>query len=151
MVDSASNRNEYQDYFLGVKSGRCVRLTTLPPSYAVVLKSGNLNFLEFCGLLHACNETALPLPHWSFHSRFAVCWGLGAVRLEQCPVASSWFIFFNYPWLIWHPIPSPPFVIIQISSMLQITQNPFLPTELFLECLNPEEEGNTVIRNLRKY
>jgi len=27
-VDSASNRNEYQEYFLGVKSGRCVRLTT---------------------------------------------------------------------------------------------------------------------------
>jgi len=25
-VDSASNRNEYQEYFLGVKSGRCVRL-----------------------------------------------------------------------------------------------------------------------------
>jgi len=31
-VDSASNRNEYQEYFLGVKSGRCVRLTILPPS-----------------------------------------------------------------------------------------------------------------------
>ena len=28
-VDSASNRNEYQEYFLGVKSGRRVRLTTL--------------------------------------------------------------------------------------------------------------------------
>jgi len=27
-VDSASNRNEYREYFLGVKSGRCVRLTT---------------------------------------------------------------------------------------------------------------------------
>jgi len=27
-VDSASNRNEYQEYFLGVKSSRCVRLTT---------------------------------------------------------------------------------------------------------------------------
>ena len=26
--DSASNRNEYQQYFLGVKGGRCVRLTT---------------------------------------------------------------------------------------------------------------------------
>ena len=49
-VDSASNRNEYQEYFLGVKSGRCVRLTTLPPSCAVVTKSGNLNFLEPSGL-----------------------------------------------------------------------------------------------------
>ena len=43
-VDSDSNRNEYQEYFLGVKSGRCVRLTTLPPTCAVVMKSGNLNF-----------------------------------------------------------------------------------------------------------
>jgi hypothetical protein len=30
-VDSASNRNEYQEYFPGSKGGRCVRLTTLPP------------------------------------------------------------------------------------------------------------------------
>jgi hypothetical protein len=35
-IDTACNRNEYQDYFLGVKSGRCVRLTILPPSCAVV-------------------------------------------------------------------------------------------------------------------
>ena len=27
-VDSASNRNEYQEYFLGGKGGQCVRLTT---------------------------------------------------------------------------------------------------------------------------
>jgi len=27
-VDPASNRNEYREYFLGVKNGRCVRLTT---------------------------------------------------------------------------------------------------------------------------
>ena len=45
-VDSASNRNEYQDYFLGGKGGRCVKLTTLPPSCAVVTKSRNLNFLR---------------------------------------------------------------------------------------------------------
>jgi len=59
-VDSASNRNEYQEHFLGVKSGRCVRLTTLPPTCAVVMKSGNLNFLEPCGPLQACNGTDLP-------------------------------------------------------------------------------------------
>ena len=50
-VDSASNRNEY----------RCVWLTTLPPPCAVVMKSGNLNFLEPCGPLQACNVTDLPL------------------------------------------------------------------------------------------
>jgi hypothetical protein len=44
------------------KGGRCVRLTTLPPSCAVVMKSGNFNFLEPSGLLQACNGTALPLP-----------------------------------------------------------------------------------------
>ena len=58
-VDLASNRNEYQNYFLGVKSGRCVRLTTLPPSCAVVTKSGSLNFLEPSGPVQACNGTAL--------------------------------------------------------------------------------------------
>jgi hypothetical protein len=42
------------------KGGRCVRLTTLPPSCAVVMKSGNLNFLEPSGPLQACNGTALP-------------------------------------------------------------------------------------------
>jgi len=34
-ADSASNRNEYQEYFVGGKGGRCIRLT-LPPSWAVV-------------------------------------------------------------------------------------------------------------------
>ena len=60
-VDSASNRNEYQVHFLGGKGGRCVRLTTLPPSCAVVTKSGNLNFLEPSGSVQACNGIALPL------------------------------------------------------------------------------------------
>jgi hypothetical protein len=44
------------------KGRRCVRLTTLPPSCAVVMKSGNLHFLEPSGPLQACNGTALPLP-----------------------------------------------------------------------------------------
>ena len=33
-VDSASNRNEYQEYFLGGKVDRCVGLTSVPPSFA---------------------------------------------------------------------------------------------------------------------
>jgi hypothetical protein len=32
-VDSASNNNKYQEYFLVGKGGRCLWLTTLPPSY----------------------------------------------------------------------------------------------------------------------
>jgi hypothetical protein len=43
-------------------------LTTLPPSCAVVMKSGNPNFLEPSGALQACNETDLPLPlHQMYH------------------------------------------------------------------------------------
>ena len=44
------------------KGSRCIRLTTLPPSCAVVMKSGNLNFPEPSGPLQACNRSALPLP-----------------------------------------------------------------------------------------
>ena len=56
-VDSASNRIEYLGAFAGGKGGRCVRLTTLPPSCAVVMKSGNRNFLEPSGPLQVCNGT----------------------------------------------------------------------------------------------
>jgi len=38
-VDSAANRNEYQEYFLGSKDGRCVVLTILPPSFADCLET----------------------------------------------------------------------------------------------------------------
>jgi len=57
-VDSASNRNEYQKYFLGDKGSRCVRLTTLPPScvYCVEIwepqPPGTLRSVQ--GLLYVC-------------------------------------------------------------------------------------------------
>ena len=54
--------------FPGGKGGRCVRLTTLPPSCAVVKKSGNLNFLEPSEPLQACNVTALPFTFIHSHS-----------------------------------------------------------------------------------
>jgi hypothetical protein len=60
---SASNRNEYQEHFLGGKGGWCVRLTTLPPFCTFFMKSRNLNFLEPSGPPQACNGTALPLPY----------------------------------------------------------------------------------------
>jgi len=37
-VDSASNRNEYQGYFLVGKGGRCVGLTNIPPLFADCLE-----------------------------------------------------------------------------------------------------------------
>ena len=48
----------YIGVFPGGKGGRCVRLTTLPPSCAVVMKSGKLNFLENAVLFQACNRIA---------------------------------------------------------------------------------------------
>jgi hypothetical protein len=50
------------DVFPGGKGSRCVRLTTLPPFCAVVMKYGNPNFLESSGSLQACYGSALPLP-----------------------------------------------------------------------------------------
>ena len=50
------------------KGGRCVRLTTLPSSCAVVMKSVNLNFLEPSGPPQACNGTALALPFRYTHA-----------------------------------------------------------------------------------
>ena len=46
--------------FSGGKGSRCVRLTALRSSCAVVMKSGKINFLESSGPLQACNGTALP-------------------------------------------------------------------------------------------
>jgi hypothetical protein len=37
-VDSVSNRNVNQEYFLGGNGSRCVELTTLPPSGAECIK-----------------------------------------------------------------------------------------------------------------
>ena len=43
----------------------------LPPSCAVVTKSGNLNFPEPSGPVHACNGTALPL-HFTEKCQFRI-------------------------------------------------------------------------------
>ena len=50
-VDSASNKNEYKEYFLGSKGGRCIGLTTLPPSCADCLENWEP---EPPGTLRAC-------------------------------------------------------------------------------------------------
>ena len=49
-VESASERNECQQYFLGGKDGRCVGLITLSS------KSGSLDLLEPSGPVKACTE-----------------------------------------------------------------------------------------------
>ena len=45
-VDSSSNRNKYQKYFLMGKGDQCVRLTNLSLSYSVFSKFGSLSLLE---------------------------------------------------------------------------------------------------------
>ena len=57
-VDSASNRNEYQKYFLGCKGGQCIGLTTLPPSCADGLESWSPILLKPSGPVQACNGIA---------------------------------------------------------------------------------------------
>jgi len=59
-VDSASNRNEYQQYFLGDKGGRCVELQPYHLHAPIVLKPGSLKLLEPSGPVQACNGIALP-------------------------------------------------------------------------------------------
>jgi hypothetical protein len=57
-VESASNRCEYQEYFLGGKGGRCVGLTALPPSCADCLNIWEPQIpgaLRFCrGMYRDC-------------------------------------------------------------------------------------------------
>ena len=60
-VDSARNRNEYHEYFLCGKGGRCVGLTNLPLHVPVVFKSGSLKLLETSGPVQGCNGTDLPI------------------------------------------------------------------------------------------
>jgi len=58
-VDSASNRNEYQEYFLGVKAAGASGWQPYHLHVPIVLKSGSLNLLEPSGPVQACNGIAL--------------------------------------------------------------------------------------------
>ena len=58
-VDSASNRNEYQEHFLGVKAAGVWGWQPYHYPVPFIMKSGNINFLEPSGPLQACKGTAL--------------------------------------------------------------------------------------------
>ena len=55
---------------------------SLPPSCAVVTKSGSLNFLEPSGPLQACNGTDLPLPFFVFACSIGLTVGAGKSSLS---------------------------------------------------------------------
>jgi hypothetical protein len=57
-VDSASNRNEYQEYFLVVKAAGASGRQPYHLHVPIVLKSGSLNLLEPSGSVKACNRIA---------------------------------------------------------------------------------------------
>jgi len=62
-VDSASNRNECQEYFLGeVKVAGAYGWQPYYLQVSIVLKSESLNLLEPSGPVQACNGIALYLP-----------------------------------------------------------------------------------------
>ena len=56
----------------------------LPPSCAVVMKSGYLNFLEPSGPVQDCNGTALPFYRWEDAGLVTRRW-VGSVRCGSCP------------------------------------------------------------------
>ena len=72
-VDSASNRNEYREYFLGGKGGRCVRLTTYHHPGRVSRNMGTLTLLETAGPVRACNGTDLPFMYICMYISKQVC------------------------------------------------------------------------------
>jgi hypothetical protein len=83
-IDSASNGNEYQEYLLGGKGGRCVRLTTLPPSCA------------------DCQESLGASTSWSPKDLWRpVMWWLYLYLCLTCEDLSAWFPpdWFVFPWL----------------------------------------------------
>jgi len=66
-VHSASNRNEYQEYFLVGKGSRCIGLTTLPLSCADCLEIWKPQTLAMVRACPCQNRVALPFTYrWPY-------------------------------------------------------------------------------------
>jgi hypothetical protein len=66
------NRNEYQEYFLGVKAAGAKGRQPYHLRVPIVLTSGSLKLLEPSGPVKACNGIALPLPRITHRLLYAV-------------------------------------------------------------------------------
>jgi hypothetical protein len=60
ILDSASKRNEYQEYFLAVQAAGAKSWQPHHLHVLIVLKSGSLKLLELSAPVQACNGIALP-------------------------------------------------------------------------------------------
>jgi hypothetical protein len=106
-VNSASNRNEYQGYFLGVNAAGAWGWQPYHHTVPFFKKSGNLTFLEPSGPLQACNGTALPFTIFFFK----VCVMEVTFQLVLCSVTQqltfvSVSVLFAYALLSSHPLQS---------------------------------------------
>ena len=82
-VDSVSNRNEYQEYFLGVKAASAQGSQPYHLHMPIFLKSGSLKLLEPSGPVQACNGIAL-LCHVKYVDSFLVFWTNIALLTTLC-------------------------------------------------------------------
>jgi hypothetical protein len=78
-VDSTSSRNEYQEYFLGVKADGAYGWQPYHIHVPTVFKSGSLDHLEPWGPVQACTGIALPLPSLLFVTHYITHTGQDSV------------------------------------------------------------------------
>ena len=79
------------------KCCQCVRLTNVPSFCSVVMKSGNLKFLETSGPLQDCNGSALPI-NYSFSSENKKSFDSNSAFIYSIFKNScfSFFVIFKY-------------------------------------------------------
>ena len=76
----------------------------LPPSCAVVTKSGNLNFLKPSGSVQACNGTDLTLPliYVEMFVTLCLCFGIvTSIGHDNLPAMLSLMVVICYALKIW--------------------------------------------------